>query len=263
MFKINILGCGSSSGVPVLGCTCKVCLSILTKNKRMRSSILITIDNTNIIIDTGPDFRQQILNSKTHNIGHALYTHTHSDHCLGIDDLRVCTIYQKKPIDIYATKKIIYDFQERFAFLFHAPKHINRPWQKLQSNIIQYNIPFMINDVTIYPFEQQHGTISTTGFILKHNNIKIAYSTDIKLITTKTIEHLKSMYLDLWIVGYIGYHGSIAHASPNQIMEWIKIISPKQTVFTHMGDNVDYYQLSKNLHTGIQAGFDGMQIILR
>lgn len=258
--NIKILGCGPSTGVPVFGCACEVCNNILPVNIRTRSSVLISTERTCIVIDTGADFRQQMLKLAFRPIDAALYTHIHSDHCLGIDDLRAYSLSGKKPIDIYGTKEDIVDLRQRFGFLFHYPKALNIPWLHLNGHIININEYFSIGDLTILPFSQQHGRNISTGFILTSANATMAYSTDFSKIDQEMLNCLKNSNLDLWITGYIGYEGNIAHGSPDYVMSIIDYVSPKSAVLTHMSHAVDYYAISQTLPSNIKTAFDGMVI---
>lgn len=262
--KVRILGCGPSSGVPVLNCICKICTNkTKKKNTRTRTSAFFSTKNTNIVIDTGQDFRQQMLQFKFNKIDGVLYSHSHSDHCLGIDDLRMCAFSQEKPINIYGNKETIDYLKNKFKFLFHAPTHVNIPWLHLDANVIEYDLNYNIGDFHITAIKQQHGYNTTMGFILNNNNINIAYSTDISDFEPKYLDILKKKKLDLWIISYIGYEGNIAHATPQQIKQWVDYIKPKQTILTHMSHVVDYYKLFKELNnTNITPAFDGMEVFL-
>jgi|CXWL01.1.fsa_nt_gi phosphoribosyl 1,2-cyclic phosphate phosphodiesterase len=253
--KITILGCGHSLGVPVIGCGCAVCTSKNQKNKRLRVSVLIEINGTNIIIDTSPDFRQQILQTNINKIDAVLYTHDHADHIHGIDDLRQFNALQKDAIPVYSNAEILESIQKRFSYSFLPKPTANvlfRP--SLVPNILPDvpNHEFMIGNINIIAFEQQHGKTSTLGYRIGD----FAYSTDVNGLPESAFEALSGV--KCWVVDCLRYTPSHSHSHLEQTLGWIERVKPEQAIFTHMAHEFDYDILSSELPTGVFAGYDGM-----
>ncbi|MFV9875269.1 MAG: MBL fold metallo-hydrolase [Rickettsiales endosymbiont of Dermacentor nuttalli] len=255
MVKVIILGCGSSSGVPVIGCKCKVCLSMGRFNQRTRSSIVIKNYNSNILIDTSPDLRYQALTNGINSIDAVLYTHYHSDHINGIDDLRSFNYISNKPLPIYADKETLSVLKLKFSYAFSNPCE-SLQWYKpsLIPNEIEVGKGFLINGLDIVPFRQFHGNAYSLGF--KFQNM--AYSTDINFLTDDVIKLLKG--IEVWIVDCLSYKQSRSHAYLDLVLSWVNKIRPKRVVLTHMGHDIDYLTLKKNLPSFVEPAYDGMII---
>jgi phosphoribosyl 1,2-cyclic phosphate phosphodiesterase len=255
--KITILGCGHSLGVPVIGCECTVCTSNNPKNKRSRVSVLIEMGGINIVIDTSPDFRQQILLTNIKKIDAVLYTHDHADHTHGLDDLRQFNVLQKDVIPVYSNTEILESIQKRFSYAF-LPKPtenaIFRP--SLIANALP-DLPiheFMIGNTKIIAFEQQHGKNSTLGYRIGD----FAYSTDVNVLSEAAFDALAGV--KYWIVDCLRYTPSYSHSHLSQTLQWKSHVNPSQTILTHMAHEFDYDTLSKELPTGVLVGYDGMVI---
>ncbi len=255
--KITILGCGHSLGVPVIGCDCAVCISKNPKNKRLRVSVLIEINGLNIVVDTSPDFRQQMLLTNIKKIDAVLYTHDHADHTHGLDDLRGFNALQKDVIPIYSNAEIIESLQKRFSYAF-LPKPsenvIFRP--SVAANILPDvpNHTFMIGNTKIIAFEQQHGKSSTLGYRIGD----FAYSTDVNMLSEAAFEALSGV--KCWVVDCLRYTPSYSHSHLSQTLQWKSHVNPQQTILTHMAHEFDYDTLSSELPTGVFAAYDGMVI---
>ena len=255
--KVTILGCGHSLGVPVIGCECSVCTSNNPKNKRLRVSVLIEINGMNIIIDTSPDFRQQILLTNIKKIDAVLYTHDHADHTHGLDDLRQFNVLQKDSIPVYSNTEILASIQKRFAYAFLPKPTENAMFRpSLTANTLP-NVPiyeFMIGNTKIIAFEQQHGKSSTIGYRIGD----FAYSTDVNVLSESAFEALSGV--KYWVVDCLRYTPSYSHSHLSQTLQWKSHINPYQTILTHMAHEFDYDMLSKELPTDVLVGYDGMVI---
>lgn len=255
--KITILGCGNSLGVPVIGCECAVCTSDNPKNKRLRVSVFIEINGMNIVIDTSPDFRQQILLNNIKKIDAVLYTHDHADHTHGLDDLRQFNILQGDVIPIYSNAEIISSLQKRFAYSF-----LPRPMedQMFRPSLVSHILPdtqnheFMIGDTKIIAFKQQHGKSHTLGYRIGD----FAYSTDVNILSDTAFETLAGV--KCWVVDCLRYTPSYSHSHLENTLEWVKRVKPQQAILTHMAHEFDYDKLSSELPTGVFVGYDGMVI---
>ncbi len=255
--KITILGCGSSLGVPVIGCGCAVCNSPNPRNRRTRVSIAIEVAGLVFVIDTSPDFRQQILREKISKIDAVLYTHDHADHTHGLDDLRPFNFIQDGEIQIYGNAEVINSLKQRFFYGFlprPAKDAMFRP--SLMANIIPDGqvVEFMIGGVKLIAFEQQHGKAKTTGYRIGN----FAYSTDVNGLSEAAFKALDGV--EYWVVDCLRYEPSYSHAHLEQTLEWVRCVRPKQAILTHMGHEFDYDKLSAELPAGVVAGYDGLVI---
>lgn len=255
--RITILGCGSSMGVPVPGCSCKVCGSKNEKNKRLRSSILMETGNVNILIDSGPDLRHQLLQYEFKPVDAVLYTHAHSDHCAGITDLRCFNIALKKVIPIYGSKETMAILKHIAPFVFTPPD--DSSWSKccLEANEIENYAEFTIGGVTIQTFGQIHGEIKSTGYIVN----KVAYSTDLNLLPEKSLEYLRGN-IKILIINCLRYKPSHAHNNLESALHWINEIQPEQAILTHMAHEIDYEEVQDLLPKNVRPAYDGMELII-
>jgi len=253
--RVTILGCGHSLGVPVIGCQCAVCRSDNPKNKRLRVSVLIEINGMNIIIDTSPDFRQQMLRTNIKKIDAVLYTHDHADHMHGLDDLRQFNALQNDVIPVYGNEVIMASIQKRFSYAFLPKPTENAMFRpSLTPNILpntdEYS--FNIGHIEVIAFNQQHGKSSTTGYRIGD----FAYSTDINILPEAALTTLSGV--KCWIVDCLRYTPSYSHSHLELTLEWINKIKPERAILTHMAHEFDYDKLSGELPAGVFAGFDGM-----
>ena len=249
--KITILGCGGSFGSP-LAWNRHGNIDLNNKrNFRTRSSILIESNDTNILIDTSPDLRQQLYNSKCTNIDAVLYTHIHSDHTAGLPDMRAMSLINKKIIPAYMPKGMIPEMETTYKYIFKGEKDY-LPFMEIREldSIINFQ------KLNIETFKHNHGSIDVQTYKIG----KFAYSTDIKKFYNDDIDKLKN--LDLWIVGLLREDPHPAHAGFEQIIEFINYIKPKKTVFTHMTALLDENKLKEKCPTNVIPGYDGMVINL-
>lgn len=253
--KITVLGCGHSLGVPVIGCDCAVCLSDNPKNKRLRVSVLLEINGINIVIDTSPDFRQQMLRANIRKIDAVLYTHDHADHIHGLDDLRQFNVLQKDVIPVFSNSEIMASIQKRFSYAFLPKPTENAMFRpSLTANILP-DVPiheFMAEDIKVTAFEQKHGKSSTLGYRIGD----FAYSTDVNMLPESAFDALKGV--KCWVVDCLRYTPSYSHSHLELTLEWIKRVKPERAILTHMAHEFDYDKLSSELPAGIFAGFDSM-----
>ncbi|MBQ4874570.1 MAG: MBL fold metallo-hydrolase [Rickettsiaceae bacterium H1] len=265
--KLMILGCGSSMGVPSISCKCPVCISEDKHNKRLRTSALIEQRNTKILIDTGPDFRQQALNNKFDRVDGIIYTHAHADHINGINDIRALkpTSEKKCSIPIYTDKTTLEKLIIQSEYLF-SNKLPETPWNKsfLHPNIVNYYEQFHISNVPVVPFPQEHGKITSLGLIFDN---KIAYCTDVKKIPDRAINLLKG--IEILVIECLGYKETLAHAHFDLTLAFIDRIKPKTAIFTHMSHELEFNTLNKqvreyknnnNTITDIIVPYDGYSI---
>ena len=247
--KIRILGCGASFGSPLAWNRNGNIDVNNIRNFRTRSSVLINIENTTLLIDTGPDLREQLYKAKCTDIDAVLYTHFHSDHVAGLPDMRAISLINKKIIPAYMPVEMIERISSNYKFIFEGENEY-KPFMRIN----KINNEFEINKIKISSFKHNHGSIDVQSYRI--NNF--AYTTDLKKFYGKDIDKLKN--LDLWIVGLLKHDSHSSHASLNEILEFIKYLKPKKTIFTHMTALVDEKETLKLCPPGVIPGYDGMEI---
>ena len=247
--KIRVLGCGGSFGSPLAwGRNANIDINNLN-NFRTRSSILIEINNTNILIDTSPDLRQQLYSAKCTNIDAVLFTHIHSDHTSGLPDMRAISLINDKIIPAYMPKNMKDKILSHYKFIFKGDKDY-RPFMEVRD--IQNK--FFINNIEIQTFKHNHGSIDVQTYRIG----KFAYSTDLKNFYENDLDNLQD--LDLWVVGLLRSDPHPSHAGFEQILDYIKYIKPKKTIFTHMTALLDEEKLISECPKNVLPAFDGMEI---
>ena len=253
--EIEILGCGSSSGVPAIGNNWGACNPDNPKNKRLRSSILVKSKKSTIIIDATPDLRQQLLNANVQSLDAVFITHTHSDHINGIDDFRFLNVIMNKDINLYATKDVLKKIKERFGYVFEElVPEANGFYYKpcLIPNEIKSD--FLINDLKISCIDQNHGYMNSNGF--RFNNF--AYCSDVLEFNEREFKKLEN--LDLWIVDCLRFKPHKTHAHFEKVIKWIELLKPKQTILTHMNYEVDYDFIMSKVPKNCVPAYDGMKV---
>ncbi|MFK7840354.1 MAG: MBL fold metallo-hydrolase [Bdellovibrionales bacterium] len=257
--EIIVLGCGNSTGVPAIGNYWGDCDPKEPKNIRTRSSIAIKTENTTIVIDTGPDFRQQMNRENIAKLDAVLFTHQHNDHVMGIDELRVLKFRNKmENIPIYGNLDTIEDLEQRFLYLFKGGDHKLYP-PILESNIIPidaYNKTNRIGDIHFKPFEQDHGSCKTIGYRFG----QFAYSVDILDLDQNAIDALKG--IKTWLVDCAAYkdNQNAVHAGIDKIMKLNKEIKAEHVILTSLSLSADYQSLTKELPNGYLPAYDGLRI---
>lgn len=256
--KITILGCGTSTGVPALGCDCAVCLSADPKNQRRRVSIMVEHGGTRLLVDTSPDLRGQLLDARVTHLDGVLYTHAHADHVHGIDDLRSVNFNMGRAIDVWGSEATLDIIQERFGYAFRPPAKEswwNRP--SLIANVLTHGQMIEIGNILVMAFDQLHGHSVTSGYRFGG----AAYSTDVKEISERSFETLKGV--KLWIVDCVGFDEHRTHAHLDLALEWIARVKPERAVLTHMSHHFDYEKLRASLPKGVEPGYDGLSLAAR
>lgn len=255
--KVTILGCGSSTGIPMIGCKCPVCTSENPKNQRSRVSLLIEINGKNLLIDTSPDLRQQALREGVTRVDAVLYTHEHADHTHGIDDLRAFNYLSGNAVPIYCDQPTYDSLQTRFCYVFQPkPEVWYRPW------LIPHILPsapvhrFEVFGIPVVCFEQMHGKVTTLGFRIGD----FAYSTDTDGLSETAFEALAGV--KTWVVDCLSYKKSMTHATLDITLGWVAQVKPELAVLTHMSHEMDYDKLTRELPAGIVPGYDGMVLSL-
>lgn len=251
--KVTILGCATSTGVPIIGCPCAVCTSENPKNKRTRCSVFIESNAQNILIDSSTDLRFQALRQNITRLDAVLYTHSHADHTHGIDDLRTFNFINNMVIPCFGNELTINNLKNNFGYIFNNI-HSAGGKPKLELNIVDSEFSF--EGIKIIPVEISHDRWMILGYRIGN----FAYLTDCSGIPTESMDKLQG--LDLLILSALRYREHPAHFNIDQAVEVAKELKPKLTVFTHMGHEVDYETLLNELPDNIVPAYDGMEIEL-
>jgi len=256
--KFIILGCGSSFGVPRPDGFFGNCDPKNKKNYRTRCSALIKSQKENILIDTSPDLRDQLLKNNIKNIDRVLYSHQHGDQTHGINDLRVFYLKNNKEIPIYADKQTLNYLKKNFSYCFkynaNVPRSLDYP-ATLKVNLLRAKHKF--SNILVESIKVNHGNIDSMSFII---NKKCAYASDIKFFYKKTLHLFKD--LDYLIVDCLRYTYHPSHFNLNEILELLKIINPKKTILTNLSTHMDYYKLKNKLPKNVIPAHDGFTINL-
>lgn len=255
--KATILGCGSSSGVPLLGHHPKgywgTCDPSEPKNRRTRASIFVEYRGLRLLVDTSTDLRYQLLRQEISDFDGILFTHGHADHTHGIDEVRPLFFARnKEPFPIYGDAKTLEELKKRFSYLF---KEGNIPIYPKILMPHEISGTFDIQGIKIFSFEQGHGPQETSlGFRFG----SLAYSTDFNNLNDHALAQLQN--LDTWIVDCTDYKPKLTHNHLELTLKWIKKVNPKRAVLTHMNHNMDYQTLLTELPETIEPAYDGMEI---
>ena len=248
MLEVNILGCGSSLGVPVVSCRCSVCKSDSPYNKRLRSSIIISQNRTKILVDFGFNIKEQLIKADIYNLDGAILTHDHADHVSGIDELRVFFYVHGKPLDIFVLDSIAPTILDRYSYLFNSGR--------LVMNIINDFEEIKIKDIKLQFFPQIHGPIQSLGIRVDG----FVYSCDVREFPAVADKYLYD--IDTWVVDCMDYKSNFAHAGLEKILEWDEKYRPKLIYLTNMNHNIDYHKIITELPSHITPLYDGCKIKL-
>lgn len=259
----TVLGCGSSGGVPRVGYGWGACDPAEPRNRRRRCSLLVERvgpdGRTTVLIDTGPDLRDQLLGADVKWVDGVLYTHEHADHTHGIDDLRVLAIYKRHLVDVYADDRTATLLRQRFAYCFETPPDSQYP-PILTLHPLAAGEPVTIEGaggpITALPFRQQHGDIEALGFRIGD----FAYSCDLNGLPDDALPVLAG--LGTWIVDALRPEPHPSHWSVAEALAWIRRLGPRQAFLTNMHTDLDYASLRDRLPPGVEPAFDGMRIAI-
>jgi phosphoribosyl 1,2-cyclic phosphate phosphodiesterase len=254
--RVTMLGCGGSGGVPLVGGLWGVCDPLEPRNRRRRVSILVEQADTVLVVDTSPDFRQQMLDAGVQRLDAVLYTHAHADHVHGLDDLRSLNRAMGAAMPVYGNAQTLKELGRRFDYAFRALEHGSTNYYKptLQPTIVDG--PFRVGGIDVVPFEQDHGYSRTLGFRFG----RIAYSTDVVRLDEAAFAALQGV--EVWIVDCLRKEPHPTHSHLAQTLEWIARVRPRHAILTHMSEQVDYRDLRRLLPTGVEPGYDGLVIEL-
>jgi phosphoribosyl 1,2-cyclic phosphate phosphodiesterase len=252
--KITFLGTGTSSGIPLIGCQCDVCKSSDEKDKRLRVSVHIEINNKSFVIDTGPDFRQQMLRANINRLDAVLFTHEHKDHTAGLDDVRAYNFLQHCEMPVYGRAQVLEQLKAEFAYAFAEKKYVGIPLIRLHEITNQV---FDIEGISFQPIDVMHHRLPVFGYRIGN----FAYITDVNFISELESKKLKN--LDVLVLGALQIQSHPSHYTLEQAIEVAQRINAKQTYFTHLSHKMGTHAtVSKILPPTIQLAYDGLQVSL-
>lgn len=258
--RFTILGCGASTGVPQIDGRWGECDPSNPKNRRRRCSLLVERydgdKRTTILIDSGPDLREQIIAAQVDKLDAVFYTHDHADHTHGIDDLRILCYRNRQLIDVYCTEITLAILMRRFDYCFETQDGSNYP-PIVKAHTVEPGEAVVIDGaggpIEVLPFRQFHGPIESLGF--RFGNL--AYSSDLHDLPEESLPFLAG--LNVWIVDALRHSHHPSHFSVDDALSWIARIEPKHAILTHMHLELDYETLRADLPKGIEPAFDGMR----
>ncbi len=249
---ITFLGTGTSQGVPVIACNCEVCTSADPRDNRLRSSILVEAHGKVIVIDSGPDFRYQMLRAKVQRLDAVVFTHEHKDHIAGLDDIRAFNYRQQSAIDVYAHPRVQVALKREFHYVFSEIKYPGVP--QLNVHTIG-NDPFSIGMVNFIPIEVMHYKLPILGFRIND----FTYITDAKTISEKEKEKIKGT--KILVINALQKESHIAHFTFDEAIAFAKEIGADKTYFTHISHRLGTYEaISATLPPSIELAYDGLKL---
>ena len=252
--KVTFLGTGTSQGIPIIGSTHPVCLSTNPKDKRLRVSVLIEWDDLSVLIDCSPDFRQKLLRTSCTKIDAVLFTHEHSDHTAGIDDLRPF-YFRQGNLHIYAHERVLNALKQRFGYIFKTENKYPGVLS-LETHSIQ-NKFFYIGHEKILPIEVFHHKLPVFGFRVG----SFAYITDAKTVSDTELDKLKN--LDVLVVNALRIEPHLSHFNLEEALAFIEKVSPKKAYLTHISHHLGFHdEVQKTLPQSVHLAYDQLEIYL-
>lgn len=252
--KVTFLGTGTSQGVPVIACSCNVCQSTDSKDKRLRASVLVEVDGLNIVIDAGPDFRQQMLRVGVKRLDAILVTHEHYDHIAGLDDIRAFNWVEKRPTPIYVEQHAFDAIRNMFGYVFAKEKYPGIP--QMAVNIIDEQ-PFFIQSTKILPIRAMHYKLPILGFRIGD----FVYLTDVKVLPDS--ERWKVRGAKYLVINALRRQEHLSHLTLNEAIEIVRDVKPEQAFLTHIGHQLGKHaEEEKLLPQGIHFAYDNLTLEL-
>lgn len=250
--KLTLLGTGTSQGVPVIGCDCAVCTSVDPLDNRLRSSALLSDGTTNIIIDAGPDFRQQMLRARVHHVNGILLTHEHNDHVIGLDDVRPFNFSSGHPMSVYALPRVAEQVRRRFEYVFGEPIP---GVPRIELIPLDNDTPFCIGGIKIQPVEIMHGRLPILGFRFGD----LTYLTDVK--TVSDVEKEKIAGTKYLITSALHHREHPVHMNLDEALAFIADVAPGRAWLTHVSHQMGLAKdVEKQLPPGVALAYDGLEI---
>ncbi|ARS36110.1 MBL fold metallo-hydrolase [Pontibacter actiniarum] len=250
--KITLLGTGTSQGVPVIGCTCEVCRSVDYRDQRLRVSVHLQVEGKSIIIDSGPDFRQQVLRERIKTLDALVFTHEHKDHTAGLDDIRAYNFSQKKDMPLYAEERVLEQLKREFSYIFADYKYPGIPQVQLHPIT---EAPFEVEGVLFTPIRVMHYKLPVLGFRIGD----FSYITDANYISEAEKEKVRGS--KVIVMDALRHEPHISHFSLKEAVSLLEELQPEQAYLTHISHLMGLHrQVELQLPDFIRLGYDGLQI---
>lgn len=251
--EVTFIGTGTSQGVPVIACNCTVCKSFDNKDKRLRSSVWLKTDDTSLVIDTGPDFRYQMLRAQVKSLDAVLFTHEHRDHIAGLDDIRSFNYIQKEAMNVFCEERVFKALKSEFSYIFAEHKYPGIP--QVNVNLIKSD-PFKIKQLEVLPIRAMHMRLPVLGYRIEN----FAYVTDANYIPP---EEIKKLYgVKVFVVNALRKEKHISHFCLDEALELIKKVNPEQAYLTHISHQMGLHEeVSKELPDNVFQAYDGLKIV--
>lgn len=250
--KITFLGTGTSQGIPLIGCTCKVCTSGDPKDNRLRSSVMIEQKDTNIVIDTGPDFRQQMLREKVTKVDAVIFTHEHKDHIAGLDEVRAFNFINQMVMPVYATERVQEALKREFAYIFSDLNYPGIP--KISLHTIN-NTVFTVGEMQVTPIDVLHYKLPVKAFRVEN----FTYITDANFISEEEKQKIKGS--EVIVINALRRNEHISHFTFQEAIDLANELKAKKTYFTHISHQLGLHkEVNFELPEHIELAYDGLQI---
>ncbi|MEE4177344.1 MAG: MBL fold metallo-hydrolase [Bacteroides sp.] len=250
--EITVLGTGTSQGVPVVACNCPVCKSMDTKDKRLRTSVLLKKGESCFVIDAGPDFRQQMLRENVEKLDGVVITHSHKDHIGGLDDVRAFNWVQKKPMDVYASHQVLRVVEKEFSYAFEEDKYPGVPQINLHPIDSQ---PFFIHDLKVIPIKALHFKMPVLGFRIGD----FSYLTDANAIAPEELDKMRGSRFV--IINALRKEKHISHFNLEEAIAILQELAPQRGYLTHISHQMGLHKdIEKELPAHIHLAYDGLKI---
>jgi phosphoribosyl 1,2-cyclic phosphate phosphodiesterase len=250
--RITLLGTGTSQGVPVIGCSCEVCRSVDYRDNRLRVSVHLQINDKSFIIDSGPDFRQQVLRARIKTLDAVIFTHEHKDHTAGLDDIRAYNFLQHKDMPLYGEDRVLEQLKREFAYIFSGVSYPGIPRVELFPISTE---PFEVEGVLFTPIRVKHYKLPVLGYRVGD----FTYITDANYIAPEELEKIKGS--KVIVLGALRHEPHISHFSLQEAVDLLTELAPEQAYLTHISHLMGQHRkVEESLPDFIKLGFDGLQI---
>lgn len=250
--KVTFLGTGTSQGVPILCCECEVCRSTNPKDKRLRASILVQSSQANIVIDSGPDFRQQLLRKGLKTLDAVVFTHEHKDHIAGLDEVKAFNFFNQMRMPVYATERVQQALKREFAYIFADEKYPGIPEVDLYT---VRDEPFTVKEITFTPIEVMHYKLPVKAYRIKD----FTYITDANFISKEEMEKIKGS--KIIVINALRREEHISHYTLDEAVNLLKELKPEKAYLTHISHQMGLHEaVSKELPPFIEIAYDGLEI---
>jgi phosphoribosyl 1,2-cyclic phosphate phosphodiesterase len=249
---IKFLGTGTSSGIPMIGCECEVCMSKDPKDNRLRSSIMVTSSSASLVVDTTPDFRYQMLRTNTKHVDAIVFTHPHKDHIAGLDDIRAFNFFSRKPMELFANSLTEEALRRDFYYAFAEKKYPGVP--EINLNLIT-NDPFKVGDIPVQPIEVWHMKMPVLGFRFG----KFTYITDANKLDDDAKEKVRGS--EIMVLNALRKEPHISHFSLSEAISLVRELGVPRAYFTHISHQLGLHEeISRELPEGIELAYDGLSL---